>query len=71
MKSQNEWDQLKKVIVGVADYATVPEVDTSVRTINYADRKDLSTIPVGPYPQQVIDEANEDLEVLVRFSMQI
>ena len=67
MKSQNEWDQLKKVIVGVADYATVPEVDTSVRTINYADRKDLSTIPVGPYPQQVIDEANEDLETFVKF----
>lgn len=67
MKSQNEWDQLKKVIVGVADYATVPEVDLSVRTINYADRKDLSTIPVGPYPQQVIDETNEDLEVLVDF----
>jgi glycine amidinotransferase len=67
MKSQNEWDKLKKVIVGVADYARVPEVDLSVRTINYADRKDLSTIPVGPYPQQVIDEANEDLEVFVNF----
>ena len=46
MKSQNELDKLKKVIVGVADYARVPEVDLSVRTINYADRKDLSTIPV-------------------------
>lgn len=67
MKSQNEWDQLKKVVVGVADYATVPEVDLSVRTINYADRKDLSTIPVGLYPQQVIDEANEDLEIFVNF----
>jgi glycine amidinotransferase len=67
MKSRNEWDTLKKVIVGVADYARVPEVDLSVRTINYADRKDISTIPVGPYPQQVIDEANEDLEVFVNF----
>ena len=67
MKSQNEWDPLKKVIVGVADYARVPEVEISVRTINYADRKDLSTIPVGPYPQQVIDETNEDLEVFVDF----
>ncbi len=67
MRSKNEWDTLRKVIVGVADYATVPEVDLSVRTINYADRKDLSTIPVGPYPQQVIDEANEDLEIFVNF----
>ena len=67
MKSQNEWDQLKKVIVGVADYARVPEVDLSVRTINYADREDVSDVPVGQYPQQVIDEANEDLEVLSDF----
>lgn len=67
MKSQNEWDKLKKVIVGVADYATVPEVDLSVRTINYADREDVSDIPVGLYPQQVIDEANEDLETFVEF----
>ena len=67
MKSQNEWDKLKKVIVGVADYARVPEVDLSVRTINYADREDVSDVPVGQYPQQVIDEANEDLEVFVKF----
>lgn len=67
MKSRNEWDKLKKVIVGVADYARVPEVDLSVRTINYADRKDVSDVPVGLYPQQVIDEANEDLEVFVKF----
>ena len=67
MKSQNEWDKLKKVIVGVADYARVPEVDLSVRTINYADREDVSDVPVGQYPQQVIDEANEDLEVFVSF----
>ena len=67
MKSQNEWDKLKKVIVGVADYARVPEVDLSVRTINYADRENVSDVPVGQYPQQVIDEANGDLEVFVSF----
>jgi glycine amidinotransferase len=70
MKSQNEWDRLKKVIVGVADYARVPEVDLSVRTINYADRKDVSDVPVGPYPQQVIDESNEDLETFVKFLLE-
>jgi len=67
MKSQNEWDKLERVIVGVADYATIPEVDLSLRTINYADKEDISDIPVGPYPQQVIDEANEDLEIFVKF----
>ncbi len=67
MKSQNEWGELKKVVVGVADHAIVPEIDLSVRTINYADRKDITDISVGSYPQQVIDEANEDLEVFVNF----
>ena len=67
MKSQNEWSKLKKVVVGVADYAKTPEVDLSVRTINYADRKDVSDISPGLYPQQVIDEANEDLEVFTNF----
>ena len=67
MKSQNEWGKLKKVIVGVADNARVPEIDLSVRTINYADRKDISDIPIGTYPTKVIEEANEDLEVFVDF----
>jgi N-dimethylarginine dimethylaminohydrolase len=67
MKSQNEWGKLKKVIVGVADHARVPEMDLSVRTINYADREDISDVHVGLYPQQVIDEANEDLETFVSF----
>jgi len=67
MKSQNEWGKLKKVIVGVADHARVPEMDLSVRTINYADRRNVSDVPVGLYPQQVIDESNEDLEVFVNF----
>lgn len=67
MFSKNEWDPLKKVIVGVADYATIPPLDISLRTVNYADVKDTTTIKAGQYPKQVIDEANEDLETLADF----
>lgn len=70
MNSHNEWDTLKQVIVGVADHAVVPTVDQSVRLINYADVDDVSQVPVGEYPQQVIDEANEDLETFVEFLQQ-
>jgi glycine amidinotransferase len=63
----NEWDQLKKVIVGVADYAQIPQMDKSLRTINYADVADVSSIKTGPYPDQVISEANEDLEIFCNF----
>ena len=37
MNSINEWGQLKKVVVGVADHATIPPLDISLRTVNYAD----------------------------------
>jgi len=62
MLSKNEWDPLQKVIVGSATNAMIPELDISLRTINYADVTDPTLIPCGPYPQVVIDEANEDLE---------
>ena len=39
MLSKNEWDPLKSVIVGVADDATIPTLDVSLRVVNYADKK--------------------------------
>lgn len=67
MLSKNEWDPLKKVIVGIPNDAKIPEIDISLRTVNYADVKDATEIPVGNYPQQVIDEATEDLEIFCNF----
>lgn len=66
--SKNEWGQLKKVIVGIADNAKIPtDIDISLRCVNFADKITESEIQKGPYPQQVIDEANEDLETFVDF----
>ena len=67
MYSKNEWGQLKKVVVGIADNARIPEVDASLRHINYADVTDELDIPTGKYPQIVVDEANEDLETFADF----
>lgn len=67
MLNRNEWDPLKTVIVGIADDAKIPIADVSLRTVNYAHVKKFYQIPEGPYPQQVIDEANEDLEILSDF----
>ena len=68
MLSKNEWDPLKSVIVGIADDARVPLIDPSLRMVNYADVKQISNIPLhGLYPQQVIDEANEDLNLFSEF----
>lgn len=67
LHTTNEWGQLKSVIVGVADCATIPKMDKSLRCVNYADRSDVSDIKHGPYPKKVIDETNEDLDVFVSF----
>jgi len=67
MLSKNEWDTLKEVIVGTATGAKIPLLDPSLRTVNYADVIDINDIPNGPYPAQVIDEANEDLAKFVTF----
>ena len=63
MNSRNEWDTLQDVIVGDATGARIPLLDISLRLINYADVANEGDIPQGNYPQQVIDEANEDLEL--------
>lgn len=65
--STNEWDKLKQVIVGVPDFANIPEMDKSLRTVNYAHLTDVKSVPTGLYPTQVIDESNEDLDTFVNF----
>lgn len=67
MTSRNEWDPLRTVIVGIADDARVPELDISMRVVNYADRHDVSQVKSGKYPDKVIHEANEDLDTLASF----
>jgi N-dimethylarginine dimethylaminohydrolase len=65
--SYNEWSHLKKVIVGIAEQAKVPRIDLSVRSINYADRNNVDDIIIGKYPNRVIEEATEDLEIFCNF----
>ena len=67
MLSSNEWDPLTHVILGRADGARIPDMDISLRTINYSHLTDVNSVPIGLYPQQVIDEANADLEGIADF----
>lgn len=62
--SKNEWDPLKKVIVGLADFARIPALDKSLRTVNYSHLTEINNIYSGLYPIDVIREANEDLDRL-------
>ena len=63
--SHNDWDPLEEIIVGRADHARIPTVDRSTMAFSYADRSPEEIKPLeGPYAQNIIAEANEDLDNL-------
>jgi len=66
VNTHNDWDPLEEIIVGHATHARVT-LDRSQHSFSYADKtwdqiKDME----GPLPQWVVDEANEDIEGLVK-----
>ena len=63
VSSFNEWGKLKEIVVGTATNANWPKTDPVFRSQSTSWTE--TPIPEGPVPQWVIDEANEDLEILV------
>ena len=66
IKSFNEWDKLREVVVGCADFANFSREDP---VYNSSPTPDESN-PQGPVDQRIIDEANEDLDNLVNILTQ-
>ncbi len=64
ISSFNEWDSLKKIVVGRADYANWPVNDPVYRKEAENSLWTESPAPQGPVPQWIIDETEEDLHVL-------
>jgi N-dimethylarginine dimethylaminohydrolase len=62
--SCNEWDQLEEVIVGNPLRARFPTADPSTQLTEFPGRP-LEEIPQGPFPQQIIEETEEDLNTFV------
>jgi scyllo-inosamine-4-phosphate amidinotransferase 1 len=60
----NEWDPLKEVVVGRADYANWPSDDPVFSKESEKTTWKESPVPSGPVPNWIIDEANEDLDLL-------
>jgi glycine amidinotransferase len=65
ISTNNHWDPLEEIIVGIADHARVPTVDRSTMSMSYTNHKIEDVKPLeGEYPKWLIDEANEDLNGL-------
>ncbi|MGE0052790.1 MAG: amidinotransferase [Hyphomicrobium sp.] len=58
--SCNEWDPLEEVIVGNPLNARYPTPDLSSQLAEFSDRS-MADLPRGPFPEQVIEETEEDL----------
>lgn len=64
ISSFNEWDPLKKIIVGDATHANWPVNDPVFKLEGEKTLWKDTPVPKGPVPQWIIDEANEDLDQL-------
>jgi N-dimethylarginine dimethylaminohydrolase len=62
IKSKNEWDNLKEVILGTATNAHWPVHCPSFRNLEKTTAWTDTPVPVGPVDSKIINETNEDLE---------
>jgi len=62
--SYNEWDPIREIIVGRADYANWPSDDPVFARESEKTTWKETPVPSGPVPDWIIDEANEDLDML-------
>lgn len=62
--SINEWDPLREVVVGRADFANWPSEDPVFAQESEKTTWTKTPVPSGPVPNWIIDEANEDLDIL-------
>ena len=65
ISSWNEWDSLKRVVVGDATNANWPVNDPVFSRESEKTTWKETPVPRGPVPQHIIDETNEDLATLV------
>lgn len=65
ISSYNEWDPLKRIIVGTAAYANWPVNDPVFNLESEKTTWKETPVPKGPVLQRIIDETNEDLDQLV------
>jgi len=64
--SYNEWDRLREIVVGTANYANWPSEDTVFAQESEKTTWKETPVPAGPVPKWIIDETNEDLDGLVK-----
>lgn len=64
VNSNTEWGTLKEVILGRAEFAHIPKFKMEdIHCVDYANYDSVLGLPGGYYPDQIIEETIEDLNV--------
>jgi len=64
INSINEWDPLNAIVVGTATHANWPSSDPVFALESEKTTWTETSVPAGPVPQWIVDEANQDLDLL-------
>jgi glycine amidinotransferase/scyllo-inosamine-4-phosphate amidinotransferase 1 len=60
----NEWDPLEEVIIGTARNARIPRADIGLFAVEYSVYEHPEKIPSGPFPPEVIEQTEMELDRL-------
>jgi len=71
INSWNEWDSLKRIMVGDATNANWPVNDPVFKLEGKKTTWKETPVPRGPVPQRIIEETNEDLDTLATTLMSL
>lgn len=64
VNAYTEWGTLKEVILGNAENARIPTVKKhDIHCVDYANYESINDLPGGYYPDPVIEETKEDLDL--------
>lgn len=62
----NEWDPLEEIIVGSALNARIPKEDKGFMVIEPTAKNLLASLPSGIFPEKIIEETEEDIEIFIK-----
>lgn len=60
-----EWDPLEEIVVGTMAGARMPMADRSILATEFPDIDDPELIPTGPFPADVVEQTEAELEEFV------
>lgn len=66
VSTHNEWDPLEEVVIGTMRNAQIPRVGADLFAVEFSNFGEPANVPSGPYPQEVVETTEAELDVLAK-----